>query len=65
MISAVPVRAGQIIRINLTIPNFNKKIFKEDADVFRPERWLDGTVVSSQAAQGVGVYSHLMTFLAG
>ncbi|KAL8279020.1 hypothetical protein RQP46_008689 [Phenoliferia psychrophenolica] len=61
MISGVPVKAGDRIDISISAVNFNKDVFGEDADQFRPERWLEAKSPNA----GVGVYSGLMTFLAG
>ena len=63
MISSVPVKAGQTLFISITAPNYNKAVFGEDADMFRPERWLESKV--GEKTQGVGVYSQMLTFLAG
>lgn len=60
-ISAVPVKKGQTIMISVNAVNKNKAVFGEDAHEFRPERWLDGNLIQGN----VGVYSHLLTFLAG
>lgn len=63
LVDSVPVRAGQPIIVSLAAPNFSTAVFGEDADTFRPERWLDGHV--GEKEQGVGVFSHLLSFLAG
>ncbi|KAK4705271.1 hypothetical protein P7C70_g937, partial [Phenoliferia sp. Uapishka_3] len=62
-ITVIPIKAGETVFMGINAPNFNKKVFGEDADDFRPERWIEGHVGEKQA--GVGVYSHLLTFLAG
>lgn len=41
----------------------NKEIWGEDADVWRPSRWLDGTVRTTGA--NVGVWSNVMSFGTG
>ncbi|KAI5478309.1 cytochrome P450, family 46, subfamily A (cholesterol 24(S)-hydroxylase) [Pseudohyphozyma bogoriensis] len=62
-ISAVPVPAGTILFIPIVACNKNKKVFGDDADKFRPERWLEGKV--GEKVQGHGLYSQLLTFLSG
>ncbi|KAI9441397.1 cytochrome P450 [Lactarius indigo] len=41
----------------------NKEIWGEDADVWRPSRWLDGTVKTT--GTNVGVWANLISFGAG
>ncbi|KAI0002552.1 cytochrome P450 [Russula compacta] len=43
--------------------NRNKDIWGEDADVWRPSRWIDGSIKSPGA--NVGVWTNLMSFGAG
>lgn len=52
-----------MIYIGVYAANRNKSIFGEDADDFRPERWLDQEN-KIEPQRGAG-WSGLMTFLAG
>lgn len=63
-LSSIPVQAGQVLFISITAINKSTSVFGSDANEFRPERWLDGSV-GSEEGKSVGVYSHLLTFLAG
>lgn len=63
-LSSIPVQAGQVLFISITAINKSSTIFGADANEFRPERWLDGSV-GSEEGKSVGVYSHVLTFLAG
>ncbi|GAA5971370.1 hypothetical protein JCM8115_003480 [Rhodotorula mucilaginosa] len=62
-ITHVPVKKGQMIYIGVYAANRNKSIFGQDADYFRPERWLDQEN-KIEPQRGAG-WSGLMTFLAG
>ncbi|GAA5971159.1 hypothetical protein JCM11641_004166 [Rhodosporidiobolus odoratus] len=65
-ISHITVKAGQVIMIPLCAVNKNSDIFGEDADTFRPERWLDSEDGTGKKIEGnVGTYSNILTFLAG
>ncbi|BGP23308.1 hypothetical protein JCM10295v2_002203 [Rhodotorula toruloides] len=61
-IDHIVVRKGQSISIGVYAANRDKSIFGDDADDFRPERWLDE---ETKIETKVGGWSGLMTFLAG
>ncbi|GAA5971155.1 hypothetical protein JCM11641_004165 [Rhodosporidiobolus odoratus] len=65
-ISHITVKAGQTVFIAVRAVNENPKIFGEDAHEFRPERWLESETDAGKKIEGnVGVYSNMLTFLAG
>ncbi|EIM88709.1 cytochrome P450 [Stereum hirsutum FP-91666 SS1] len=61
----IPIRKGLRIIISDVAYNFNKDIWGEDADVWRPERWLDGTFNAASVDANVGVFGNLMSFGTG
>ncbi|CEQ41993.1 SPOSA6832_03754 [Sporobolomyces salmonicolor] len=61
-ISHIPVEPGQVIFIPIAAVNRSKEVFGDDADEFRPERWLEG---EREIEGGVGVWAHILSFLAG
>ncbi|BGP16891.1 hypothetical protein JCM10213_007336 [Rhodosporidiobolus nylandii] len=61
-ISSITVEEGQTIFIPILAVNRNKEIFGEDADEFRPERWIEG---EGEKKTNVGAWSNILTFLAG
>ncbi|KAK4051461.1 hypothetical protein OIV83_002945 [Microbotryomycetes sp. JL201] len=59
--SSFQVRKGARIMVSIVAVNKDPAVWGEDADEFNPERWL-----GSKEPQGVvGVYSRMLTFLAG
>ncbi|CAE6425371.1 unnamed protein product [Rhizoctonia solani] len=42
-ITEIPIKAGQVIHIPTIALNHAKSVWGEDADEFKPERWLDPT----------------------
>ncbi|KAI0052758.1 cytochrome P450 [Auriscalpium vulgare] len=61
--SELPIAQGTHIIISNVAYNRNKHIWGSDADVWRPERWLDGTVDAGSTR--VGVVGNLMSFGTG
>ncbi|KAJ7185447.1 cytochrome P450 [Mycena filopes] len=61
-ITEVPIPKHQILVISTAGYNRNVDVFGEDAQVFNPERWIDGRVKS---AANIGVYGNLMSFGSG
>ncbi|KAJ6623728.1 cytochrome P450 [Mycena sp. CBHHK59/15] len=61
-ITEIPIPKG--MRLIVSISGYNRKmdVFGQDAHVFNPERWLDGSV---QPTTNLGVYGNLMTFGSG
>ncbi|KAL1671100.1 cytochrome P450 [Schizophyllum commune] len=64
-VSEVLVPAGTVVVIAIMNANRNKEIWGEDADEWKPERWLNPLPTSVTDAHIPGVYGNLMTFLGG
>ncbi|KAG2153139.1 cytochrome P450 [Suillus clintonianus] len=64
VIRELPVPKGTRIVASIAAYNRNKELWGEDAHVFNPDRWLNGTAKEKKATS-IGVYSNLMTFLGG
>lgn len=64
-IREVKVKKGTQIYIAMRQANRCKETWGEDADEFKPERWLKDLPSSVAESRTPGVYSSLMTFLAG
>ncbi|OAX34745.1 cytochrome P450 [Rhizopogon vinicolor AM-OR11-026] len=68
-ISAVPLVKNQTIVVSVLAANHNQAVWGEDASEWKPERWLNSSQGTTPGVKdGVkypGVYSSMMTFLAG
>ena len=65
MINEIAVPQGTPIVISLLGYNRNKAVWGEDANEWKPERWLNPLPRSVEEARVPGIYSHLMTFING
>ncbi|KAF5392164.1 hypothetical protein D9757_001399 [Collybiopsis confluens] len=61
----IPITRGTHIFIPITTSNTNPDLWLEDAREWKPERWLSPLPETLLSARVPGVYSHLMTFIAG
>ena len=52
---AVHVPAGTTVAISILAANYNKVVWGDDADVWRPERWLTSTGGRVGVAGGTGL----------
>ncbi|CUA77338.1 Putative cytochrome P450 CYP13A5 [Caenorhabditis elegans] [Rhizoctonia solani] len=64
-ISQVPIKKGTHIYLSILAANRDKQIWGEDADEFKPSRWLDELPLAVRESKNPGVYSYMMTFLGG
>ncbi|KAH9915036.1 cytochrome P450 [Epithele typhae] len=64
-ITEIPVPKGESVLLNLAACNKAKALWGEDAEEWKPERWLKPLPRAVENARIPGIYSHLMTFLAG
>ncbi|KIP02196.1 hypothetical protein PHLGIDRAFT_20511 [Phlebiopsis gigantea 11061_1 CR5-6] len=65
MITEIPVPKDTAIIIGIRACNRNKALWGEDAEEFKPERWLKGLPEAVTQAHVPGVYANLMTFFGG
>ncbi|KAF8600975.1 cytochrome P450 [Ceratobasidium sp. AG-I] len=65
MIREVEIKKGTIVVVGFREANRCKETWGEDADEFRPERWLEGLPSSAMGAKTPGIYSSMMTFSGG
>ncbi|KAI0628826.1 cytochrome P450 [Trametes polyzona] len=65
LIEAIPMKKGMRILTDIRGSNCNKELWGEDADDWKPERWLNPLPRALEEAHVPGVYSHLMTFIGG
>ncbi|KAF7375603.1 Cytochrome P450 [Mycena sanguinolenta] len=58
----IPVRKGQLVMLGIASYQRLESRWGDDADKFRPSRWLDGTVHQGEA---IGPYANLLSFSGG
>jgi cytochrome P450 len=66
-ITEIHVPKGTEVHVGIRNSNINPELWGEDAEQWKPERWLNPLPKSLTEADSKvpGVYSHLMTFLGG
>ncbi|KAG8891502.1 hypothetical protein FRC00_013595 [Tulasnella sp. 408] len=60
----ISVGAREEIVIPISLINRDKEIWGEDAEEFKPERWLEGNT-HPRSSEIPGVFSSILTFLGG
>ncbi|KAH9923711.1 cytochrome P450 [Epithele typhae] len=65
LITEIPIPKGTTLLVNLRACNTHKGLWGEDAEVWRPERWLEPLPQAVDDARIPGIYANLMTFLGG
>ncbi|KAJ7857243.1 cytochrome P450 [Mycena olivaceomarginata] len=63
VITEIPVKKGQHLIIAISSYHRLTSVWGEDAEEFKPSRWLDGNTTS--AGTSLGPYSNLLAFLGG
>ncbi|KAF7289219.1 PseudoU-synth-2 domain-containing protein [Mycena indigotica] len=63
VVNELPIPKGMNIVVSIAVYNRNKDVFGPDANVFNPERWLDGSMRKPEIP--LGTYSNLLTFAGG
>ena len=58
-LSEIVVPRGTALMVHLQASNANKELWGEDAEEWKPERWLAPLPVAVEGARIPGVYAHL------
>ncbi|KAF9565111.1 cytochrome P450 [Agrocybe pediades] len=64
-IREIPIQAGTNVIVGIAAANCNPELWGPDSYEWKPERWLKPLPEAVPQAHIPGVYSHIMTFLAG
>ncbi|KAH8109751.1 cytochrome P450 [Phellopilus nigrolimitatus] len=64
-IKEIPLKKNTDVIISIIGANRSKKIWGEDAEAWKPERWLQPLPESVAKARLPGVYASMMTFIGG
>ncbi|KAG8696912.1 cytochrome P450-dit2 [Ceratobasidium sp. 395] len=66
-VTSIPIKKGTRVVMNIVMANRYDKVWGEQADQFRPERWIGNKLdeVTEPGAHLPGVYSSMMTFGGG
>ncbi|KAI0782961.1 cytochrome P450 [Abortiporus biennis] len=65
LMTEIPVPKGTQVYIGVHASNRNPELWGEDANEWKPERWLSPLPKALVDARLAGVYAHLMTFSGG
>ncbi|KAK7002331.1 cytochrome P450 [Favolaschia claudopus] len=61
-LTQIPVQKGQVVMVAIASHHRVPLLWGNDPDIFRPSRWLDGSVHNREA---IGPYARLLTFMGG
>ncbi|GAA5869496.1 hypothetical protein JCM8547_001505 [Rhodosporidiobolus lusitaniae] len=64
-LSSIPIKKGQQIVVPIYAANRSKELYGEDADEFRPERWIETDEKGERKIKGGSGLYGMMTFLQG
>ncbi|KAL5486054.1 hypothetical protein ACEPAI_7098 [Sanghuangporus weigelae] len=64
-ISEIPIKANTNVVVSIIGANRSKRIWGDDAEEWKPERWLEPLPESVAKAHMPGVYASMMTFIGG
>ena len=58
-VNTIPVAKNQNLFVGIATSNRDRRIWGEDADEWKPERWLSPLPESVADSKSPGIYSHL------
>lgn len=65
MLDSLYLPHGQTVAIDIMQVNRNKQLFGDDANQFRPERWLDNEGQLKKQSKAFETWSPILSFLGG
>lgn len=65
MMDSIFIPKGQTVSIDIMHVNRNKELFGEDADKFRPERWIENDGDLLKHPKAFETFAPILSFLGG